>query len=106
MEGNKCLFGNQRYFRFGDAVFKSLATVEISLKTPAGIPIILMTLEILADDIPALLGLEMIDDESLLADKVTNRLVHRIIISKGDKPLRYVDLWSMPLDLHDNQVYA
>ncbi len=97
---------SKRRYRFADAVYSSLGTVEIPLETPNGIPLMSVGLDIVSADVPALLDLDILDSESLFADTMTNRLVKRVVTSEPDEPLRYVDEWSVPLTRFDHHVYA
>ncbi len=97
---------SRRQFRFGDAFYKSYGTVLMHLATPDNIPPIPVMMDIVPADIPALLGLDVLDKENLYADTVTNRLVKRIITSHPPASLRFSDQWSMPLTRFDNHVYA
>ena len=94
------------FFRFGDVKVRSVGKIEISLKTPASIRHISVLMDIVPVDIPALLGLDVLDSESLYADNVTNRLVHRCVLSLPGEPSEYEDRWSAPLSRHDNHLYA
>ena len=40
-------------------------------------------------NVPALLGLDFLDDEELYEDISTTRLVHRNVLSRGGQKLRY-----------------
>ncbi len=75
-------------------MYTSLGFVELLLATPDVIPLIYVSLDIV--DVPALLGLDVLDSEALFADAVTNRLVKRVVTSEPDEPLRCVDEWSVP----------
>ena len=63
-------------------------------------------MDIVSVDVPALLGLDVLDGEGLYADNVTNRLVHRQVISRPGELLFYKDRWSVPLVRHDNHLCA
>ena len=86
---------SQRLFRFGDVTVRSLGLIEVAQQTPAPRRPIPILLDIVSVDIPALLGLDVLDAECLYADNVTNRLVHRNVTSKEGMPLKYLDLWSV-----------
>eukprot|EP00171_Calliarthron_tuberculosum_P003553 IDg3553t1 len=88
-----------RRSRFIDSVYKSLGSVCLALATPEGVQNIHVTLDIVSADVPALLGLEVLDSECLYADTVTKRLVNRIVISVPGEYLEYVDNWHMLLQL-------
>ncbi len=51
---------SRRRFRFADAVFESLATVELPLATQHGFPPIVLEMDIVSADKPALLGLDVL----------------------------------------------
>ena len=93
-------------FKFGDVTVKSLGMIELDLKTPAPRRPIPVLLDIVPVDVPALLGLDVLDAEGLYADNVTNRIVHRHVTSKPGEPLSYQDLWCMPLIRYDGHLYA
>lgn len=65
---------SMKTFRFSDTTFESLGQVEIPLATPNHVHPIMVTLDVVSRDVPALLGLEMLDSESLIADTVMNKL--------------------------------
>ncbi len=56
---------------------KSIGLVEFALQTPAPLRPIPVLLDIVPVDVPALLGLDVLDAESLYPDNVTDRIVHR-----------------------------
>ena len=64
-------------FRFGYSVVCLLGLVEVALSTPGCIQDIMVLMDIVPMNVPALLVLDVLDSESLYADNVTNRLVHR-----------------------------
>ena len=96
----------QRLFRFGDFTACSLGLIEVALQTPAPRHPIRILLDIVSVDIPALLGLDVLDAEYLYADNAANLLVHRRVTSKEGMPLQYLDLWSVTLSRFDNHLYA
>ncbi len=93
-------------FRIGDVTVKSLGMVEIVLDTPSNDPNVLVLKDIVPIDVPALFGLDVLDSERLYADDVTNRLVHREVLSRPGEQLRYKDRWHLPLARYDNHLYA
>ena len=97
---------SSKSFRFGDVTVNSLGTVEIALDKPANISPIHVLMDIVPVHIPALLGLGVLDGECLYADNVTNRLVHRHVLSRTGEQLQYEDLWSVPLTRHQGHLYA
>ncbi len=92
--------------RFADTNYQSLRQIELPLATPPGISVVYVTLDIVSADIPALLGLDVLDDESPMVDTVTKPLWKRVITSDEDEPLTYIDLWHVKLTRYDNHVYA
>lgn len=56
-------------------------------------------LDVVSADIPPLLGMDVLDRESITPCTVSNRLIKRILISKKDteEDDQYLDLWSVPL---------
>ena len=97
---------SSRYFRFGDVVVKSLGLVEVALDTPQNAPNIMVLMDIVSVNIPALLGLDVLDNESLYADNVTNRLVRRNVISRTSDGLEFEDTWHVPIFRHDGHLYT
>ena len=83
---------SNNYFKFGDVPVRSLGMVELHLKTPAPRRPIPVLMDIVPVDVPALLSLDVLDAECLYADNITNRIVHRIVISNPGDPLRCHDL--------------
>ncbi len=60
--------------------------MELPLATPDGISLIYASLDVVSVDVPALLGLGVLDSESLFDDTVTNRLVKRVVTAEADEP--------------------
>ena len=87
----KPLLGSRNRFRFADATFKSIGRVKIPLATLPGIPAIPVTMDVVDADIPALLGLDALDKEFLVADTVANRLTKRVPVKSNNGPQTYVD---------------
>ena len=56
-------------------------------------------------NVPALLGLDLLDAEKLYVNNLTDRLVHRQILNCSSDGFQYVDQWSMPLTRYDNHLY-
>ena len=65
---------SNRLFRFGDQTIKLIGMIECSLQTSRHIEAIPVLLDILPVIIQAFLGVDILDDYGLLADKVKNRL--------------------------------
>ena len=94
-----------RSFRFGDVVVSSLGMVQVALETPPDFPDIMVLMDIVPVNIAALLGLDVLDSESLYADNVTNRLIHRQVTSRTSTDLSIRDTWSVPIFCHDDHLY-
>ena len=84
-------------FRFADKLFDSLGKVSLFLSTPKGIPPICVELDVVQADIPALLGMDILDREGLIADTVAGRLTKRVRTQSKQGHEHYVDEWSIPL---------
>ena len=69
-------------------------------------PTILVTLDVVPPDIPALLGLDLLDLHRLTPDTVLNRLVKRIIATMEDGKDYAIDDWNVPLLRSDGHIYA
>ena len=63
-------------------------------------------MNIVTVDIPALLGLDVLDGENSYADNVTNKLVHKQILSGPGELLKYEDTWNVPLIRYEGHLYA
>eukprot|EP00171_Calliarthron_tuberculosum_P023424 IDg23424t1 len=96
---------SNRRFRFADTTFGSFGTAELPFQTPPGSPLVFVTLDIVPADIPALIGLDVFDSETLIVDTVTNRLWKRVVTSRGGEKLEYVDIWHITLVRHEDHVY-
>lgn len=70
--------------------------VKLPIQTLPGISLVFVTLDGVAVDIPALIGLVVFDAESLMVDTATNRIWKRVVTSRGDESLRYVDIRHVP----------
>lgn len=64
-------------FLFSDTSYISLGKVFLHLPTPSGKPTTLVEMDAVKADILALLSLDVLYNESLMADKVANRLTKR-----------------------------
>ena len=63
-------------FRFGDMTVPSMGILELWLKVPSPRRPIPVLVDIVAVNVPALLGLDVLDSEQLYACNVTNQLFH------------------------------
>ena len=84
-------------FRFADRLFDSLGKVTLFLSTPSGIPPIRVVLDVVRANIPALLGMDVLDREALIADTVAGRLTKRVKTKSKEGQEQFVDEWSVPL---------
>lgn len=96
------LRNSKNSFRFADAVYESLGTIFIPLRTPRHVKAIPVELDVVTANVPALLGLDAMDGHCLTPCTVSNTLVKRVV--KNGKP---VDLWSVKLiRAHSQHLYA
>ena len=65
------------------------------LETPEHILDISVLMDVVPVNVPALLGLYVLDSRSFLPDTVTNRIWNRIIISQN--PHQFIDEWSVQM---------
>ncbi len=79
-------------FRFGDGSYPSLGSMEIGISIPNG-SFLKIELDIVSSDVPLLLGLDVLDRESIVANNVTNEI---------QSPLSG---WSMPLERKFGNLY-
>lgn len=81
--------------------------MKLPLATPDGKTTILVTLDVVSADIQALLGMDVLDSECLIADTVASRLVKGAKYLDQDGSLDYFDEWYFPLfRCRGNHVYA
>lgn len=64
-------------FKFANATYSSLGSIELPLHTTPSIPTIIVNMEIVPADVPALLGLDVLDEHQLTVDTVINILAKR-----------------------------
>ena len=88
---------SHRLFRFGDMSCVSLGTCTIPVCTPPGIPSIQVEIDVVSAEFPALLGMNVLDSESLTPCTISNRLVHRQEIKRDGEESTFVEKWSIPL---------
>ena len=87
---------SQNRFRFADTSYNSIGKVSLPLATPPSGPPIVVEMDVVNADIPALLGLNVLDREALMADTVANRLTRRSLVQNNGSFL-YLDKWHVPL---------
>lgn len=97
------LIESKHTFKFGRVTVSSRVITECELKTPRIIPSITVVMNAAPVDVPELLGLDVVDAESLYVENVTNRLVHRYFMSRWRNDLSYEDDWSIRITRIDNQ---
>lgn len=79
----------------------------IPLETPLSIPTIKVTLDAILADILALLGMDVMDANSLTACTVSNSFItRRIVDCKNTSQSYLIDDWSAPLKRHEGHLYA
>ena len=93
-------------FWFFEVTFLSQALTEIALDTLPNIRTIHILMDIVTVDIHTLFGIDILDGENLYSDNVTNRLVHRKILSGPEEPLMYEDSWNVQLIRYSTHLYA
>lgn len=83
-------------YRFADTSYESLGKASLPLATPLCKLTILVEMDVVNADIPALLGLDVLDREALMADTVANRLTKRCL-AQNEGSCFYFDDWHVPL---------
>ena len=97
---------SENCFRFGDEEARSLVQIELSHHTPPNVPKIMVLMDNVPVNIPALVSLDLLDAEQFYVDKVTNRLVHRKVITRSDDYFQNAVQWSISIIRHDNHRYS
>ena len=88
-------------------MYQSRGKVTLPLKTPSGIPKVMIELDIVDADIPALVGMNVLDKKSLTPCTITNRLIHKVKGTTRDGKDIMIDSWSVPLIRSpSNHLYA
>ena len=68
---------------------------------------VLVTLDVFKADIPALLGMDILDRESLTPDTVANRLPKRVTVSGSNGEQMYIDEWHIAMSCFaSNHIYV
>ena len=78
--------------------------IGLAIQTLDNIPTIYVLLDVVDVDIPALIGLDVLEGNFLMVDNISNRLWHRIVISND--PLEIVDKWWVPLIRDKHHLYV
>jgi len=84
-------------FRFANETFRSIGSTTLYLDTPAGVGTVAVEIDVVAADIPPLLGLDVIDRESLTPDVAFNVLAKRRRKTTADGTPIYIEEWSIPM---------
>ena len=58
----------------------------------------MVLIDIVPVNVPALLGIDVLDAESLYAYNVTNRFGHCNVLSRPSEVLKFVDDWYVPIN--------
>lgn len=87
----------QHGFKFANAKYSSPGSVQLPLHTPPGVRTIIVHSEIVCADVPALLGLYVLDSNHLSSDTTFNLLAKRTRLINDDGTVVYIDKWSVPL---------
>lgn len=74
------LLPSQNLFNFSDAKYKSLGISMINLETPSGIPPIMIKMHVVSADIPDLLGINLLECETITPYTVSNTLINRVTV--------------------------
>ena len=74
-----------------------MGQVTLQLDAPPGGKPVLVTLDVVKADIPALLGMDILDRESLTPDTVDDHLSKRVTVSGSNGEQMYIDEWYIPM---------
>ena len=92
--GFKFKFSPSRtFFRFGDGCFASLGTIPVRIPCPDG-SFLHIDIDVVAADVPMLIGLDVLDREELIVDNVDNLLVSK----------RYD--WTIPITREEGHLFV
>lgn len=67
---------------------------------------IFITLDVIAGNYLALLGLDVLYQNFMTAKTVFSRFLKKIIVSRADDEIQSIEEWSVLLTLHDSQIYV
>lgn len=82
---------------FLDVTFDSLEQVFFTLDTPFwGIPLF-VNLDVVMENVPAIIGIYVLDNESLTPYTVTNRLSKHFSVNFTDRDIISIYLYHMPI---------
>lgn len=77
----------------------------IPLDKPPGIPTIIVLVDVISAGCPGLMGMDILHQHSFTPSTVTNQLIKRTIVDKGDKYYAIYDC-HIPLKRSDGHLYA
>lgn len=98
---------SQNRFRFANAVYDFLRKISVPLMTPLGIPKVRLDEDIVAADVPVLLGMDAMDKKSRTPCTLAYRLAKRINCTTHGSTEIFNDEWYIPLTrFENNQLYA
>lgn len=80
----------KKRIRFADSSFDFLGEVEITISTPYHIQTIIVKIDVVSDDVLELLGLDLLEFKSIIADTVMNRLEKKVILDKFENGLENI----------------
>ena len=101
-----CLRPSRNLYRFADKTVAAIGRTTLILETPVGTPAIPVEVDVVRPDVPALLGLDVLDSHSLIPDTVMDRLTKRIMFSNDDGSKGYIDLWSVPIRRYGGHAFV
>lgn len=84
-------------FTVADAVYESLGKITIPIGTPPGIPRVFVEIEIVNAEIPALLGMDIMNKGSITPCIVSNGLAKRVLVPQESECPKLEDEWSIPI---------
>jgi len=84
-------------FRFANETFSSIGSLTLYIETPTGVAPIAVDIDVVAADIPPLLGLDVIDREGLTPDVAFNVLAKRRQETTAAGTRIYIEEWSVPM---------
>lgn len=94
-------------FRFADHTYKSLGVAFFLLETPPGVPAIEVPMDIVPANIPPLLGMDIMDANSLYPNTVANRLTKCVETRDTHGNTTFLDQWFVPMQRsHSRHSYA
>lgn len=98
---------SNQHFRFADNTFKSLGIVHIELDTPLRATSISVGLEVLQADVPALLGVDVMEKEGLNPFLISNRMSKRRRLKTEEGKDIFIDYRHCPTTRsRGNHLYA